>query len=120
MHYIDDPFIAYITRCQIESFQAGHFFNHGCLFLVKENLNYHDVGTLKHNNINSRENLDPLQMYMHLGDIKFVELCLQCPLVDFTNALVDSLVDPMLALILTLNHTQVRKFVFISLIIKSS
>ena len=60
MHYIDYPFIAYITRCQIESFQAGHFFNHGCLFLVKENLNYHDVGTLKHNNINSRENLDPL------------------------------------------------------------
>ena len=63
MHYIDDPFIAYITRCQIESFQAGHFFNHGCLFLVKENLNDHEVDTLKvfkHNNINSRENLYPL------------------------------------------------------------
>ena len=36
MHYIDDPLIAYITRCQIEGFQAGHFFNHGCLFSVEE------------------------------------------------------------------------------------
>ena len=41
-----------------------------------------------------RENLDPLQMYMHLGDIKFVKLCLQCPLVDFTNALVDVIGRP--------------------------
>ena len=33
-------------------------------------------------------------MYMHLGDIKFVKLCLQCPLVDFTNALVDVIGRP--------------------------
>ena len=41
-----------------------------------------------------RQNLDPLTMYMHLGDIKFVKLCLKCPLVDFTNALVDVIGSP--------------------------
>ena len=61
-----------------------------------------------------RENLDPLQMYMHLGDIKFVKLCLQCPLVDFTNALVDVIGRPDVGF-----NFDFKPFVFISLIIKT-
>ena len=33
-------------------------------------------------------------MFMHIGDVGFVKLCMRCPLVDFSNSLVDVISRP--------------------------